>query len=366
MDYPHPNVFVNDKGAIDFSDIYTNEIGEWDKRAITYGYQDFDKSLDESKALKNLLIENSKNGLQFIADADARSASGFHPNAHLWDNQADAVTGLNQVIEVRKKAMSQFGEQAIPNGTPLSKLEDVLVPLYNYHRYQYEAVTKVIGGINYTYSVRGDANQIKPTILSNEMQQKALKAALKCLSAETLTLPESILQLIPPRPPLLYGVGELFEKRTGMSFDALSAAEALADFQLGFLFNVERTNRLVQNKARAGVIGWDDVLDQILESIWYTKIPNGLAGSIQQQTQQQTLHWLIGVSQSTDANYEVRSITQQRIKQLKAKLEALSKSDPMHSAHYQYAIERIKSPEKVILSKPVAMAPGAPIGCDLD
>jgi hypothetical protein len=38
----------------------------------------------------------------------------------------------------------------------------------------------------------------------------------------------------------------------------------------------------------------------------------------------------------------------------------------MHSAHYQYAIERIKSPEKVILSKPVAMAPGAPIGCDLD
>ena len=366
MDYPHPNVFVNDKGAIDFSDIYTNEIGEWDKRAITYGYQDFDKSIDESKALKNLLIENSKNGLQFIADADARSASGFHPNAHLWDNQADAVAGLNQVIEVRKKAMSQFGEQAIPNGTPLSKLEDVLVPLYNYHRYQYEAVTKVIGGINYTYSIRGDANQIKPTILSNELQKKALKAALKCLSAETLTLPESILQLIPPRPPLLYGVGELFEKRTGMSFDALSAAEALADFQLGFLFNVERANRLVQNKARAGVIGWDDVLDQILENTWYTKIPNGLAGSIQQQTQQQTLHWLIGVSQSTDANYEVRSITQQRIKQLKAKLEALSKSDPIHSAHYQYAIESIKSPDKVSLPKPLAMAPGAPIGCDLD
>ena len=66
MDYPHPNVFVNDKGAIDFSDINTNEIGEWDKRAITYGYQDFDKSLDESKALKNLLIENSKNGYNLL------------------------------------------------------------------------------------------------------------------------------------------------------------------------------------------------------------------------------------------------------------------------------------------------------------
>ena len=64
MDYPHPNVFVNDKGAIDFSDIYTNEIGEWDKRAITYGYQDFDKTVDESKGLQNLLIENTKSRIK--------------------------------------------------------------------------------------------------------------------------------------------------------------------------------------------------------------------------------------------------------------------------------------------------------------
>jgi len=366
MDYPHPNVFVNEKGEIDFSTIYTNEIGQWDKRAIMYGYQDFDKATDESAALQNLLTENSKNGLQFIADADARSASGFHPNAHLWDIQPDAVVGLKQVIDVRKKSLSQFGEEAIPNGTPLSKLEDVLVPLYNYHRYQYEAVTKLIGGINYTYSVRGDVNQIKPSILSNEMQQKALKAALNCLSAEILTIPENILKLIPPRPPLFYGVGELFEKRTGMSFDALSAAETLADFELSFLFNVERANRLVQNKARAGVIGWDNVLDGILANTWYTPIPNGLAGSVQQQTQQQTLQWLIGVSQSADANYEVRSIAQQRLKQLKLKLERLVIADAIHNAHYQFAIDRINSPDKVSLPKPLTIPPGAPIGCDLD
>ncbi|NCW13169.1 MAG: DUF5117 domain-containing protein [Chitinophagia bacterium] len=151
MDYPHPNVFVNAKGEIDFSDIYTNEIGQWDKRAILFGYQDFPKGTDESKALQSMLEENSKNGIQFIADADARAASGFHPNAHLWDNQPDAVDGLKQVIAVRQKSLSGFGEEAIPNGTPLSKLEDVLVPLYNYHRYQYEAVTKVIGGMNYQY-----------------------------------------------------------------------------------------------------------------------------------------------------------------------------------------------------------------------
>ena len=85
MDYPHPNIFINEKGEMDFSKVYTNEIGAWDKRAILYGYQDFDKNIQEAEALQNILAENTKQGLLFIADADARAASGFHPNAHLWD-----------------------------------------------------------------------------------------------------------------------------------------------------------------------------------------------------------------------------------------------------------------------------------------
>ena len=365
MDYPHPNVFVNAKGALDFSTIYTDEIGLWDKRAITYGYQDFPKSINEASALNNLLEENSKNGLQFIADADARAAGGMHPNAHLWDNQPDAVDGLMQTFAVRNKAMQQFGEDAVKVGTPLAQLEDMLVPVYNYHRYQYEAVTKLIGGVNYQYSVRGDKNQIQPTILPNAMQQKALDAALACLAPSFLSIPENVLQLIPPRPPMYYGVGELFTKRTGLSFDALSPAEALVDFELSFLFNAERANRLVQNKARSGSMGWDNVLDAILDKTWYAASVSGLAGSVQLQTQQQTLSWLIGLSQSSDANFEVKSICANRLNKLKSKLTSLSISNPKLAAHYQYAISRIDDPEDIILPKPVVIPPGAPIGCDL-
>jgi len=365
MDYPHPNIFVNAKGALDFSTIYTDEIGLWDKRAITYGYQDFPKGTDEANALNNLLEENSKNGLQFIADADARAAGGMHPNAHLWDNQPDAVDGLMQTFAVRNKAMQQFGEDAVKVGTPLAQLEDMLVPVYNYHRYQYEAVTKLIGGVNYQYSVRGDKNQIQPTILPNAMQQKALDAALACLAPSFLAIPENVLQLIPPRPPMYYGVGELFTKRTGLSFDALSPAEALVDFELSFLFNAERANRLVQNKARSGSMGWDNVLDAILDKTWYAPVVSGLAGSVQLQTQQQTLSWLIGMSQSSDANFEVKSICANRLNKLKSKLTSLSISNPKLAAHYQYAISRINDPEKITLPKPVVIPPGAPIGCDL-
>jgi hypothetical protein len=365
MDYPHPNIFVNAKGALDFSTIYTDEIGLWDKRAITYGYQDFPKGTDEATSLNNLLEANSKNGLQFIADADARAAGGMHPNAHLWDNLPDAVDGLMQTFAVRNKAMQQFSEDAVKVGTPLAQLEDMLVPVYNYHRYQYEAVTKLIGGVNYQYSVRGDKNQIQPTILPNAMQQKALDAALACLAPSFLSIPENVLQLIPPRPPMYYGVGELFTKRTGLSFDALSPAEALVDFELSFLFNAERANRLVQNKARSGSMGWDNVLDAILDKTWYAPSVSGLAGSVQLQTQQQTLSWLIGMSQSSDANFEVKSICANRLNKLKSKLTSLSISNPKLTAHYQYAISRINDPEKITLPKPVVIPPGAPIGCDL-
>jgi hypothetical protein len=366
MDYPHPNVFVNQKGEVDFSDVYTNEIGQWDKRAIMYGYQDFPKNTDVPKALNNLLEENSKNGLLFIADADARAASGFHPYAHLWDNQPNAVDGLEQVLKVRTTALQHFNENALPNGRPLTQLEETLVPLYNYHRYQLEAVTKLIGGINYNYSVKGDANQIQPSILPNAIQVKALDAALACLSPKVLTIPENILALIPPRPPMYYNIGELFDKRTGMSFDALAAAEALSDFELAFLFNIERANRLVQNKARANTIGFDDVVSALLQKVWYSPIEKGLPGSVRMQTQQQVLHWLQGVEQSAEANYNVKSICHEKIQELRSKIILMAKTDLANKAHYQYAINTIDHPDKIVLPKPVSMAPGAPIGCDLD
>lgn len=363
MDYPHPNVFLNSKGDIDFSQVYTNEIGEWDKRAIIYGYQQFDPASDERNALNAILEENTKRGLLFIADADARAANGMHPNAHLWDNGKDAVDELKNVLAVRQKAMDQFSELAIRERTPVSRLEDVLVPVYNYHRYQLEATCKLIGGMNYSYSVRGD-QQVKPQVLPNAVQQKALQSALDCLSPEILTMPTRIIQLIPPRPPMYYGVGELFSKRTGMSFDPVAAAEALADYELEFLFNAERANRLEQFKAQAGTIGWTDVLDAIIEKTWKAPVQKGLKGEIQLQTQQMVLTWMLGLSQSDNANYIVKSICFDRLQSLKQFATLQAKVTPSLKAHYAYAIERISKPKDISLPQHKDIPPGAPIGCD--
>lgn len=365
MDYPHPNVFVNNKGDIDFTQVYTNEIGEWDKRAITYGYSDFAPGTDENTALNTILEENTSKGLLFIADADARAASGFHPKAHLWDNGTDAVDELKNVLQVRKTALNGFSEQAIRVNTPLSRLEDVLVPVYNYHRYQLEAACKLIGGMDYSYSVRGDKQQT-PQILPRATQEKALQAVLDCLSPEQLTLSDKILQLIPPRPPLYYGVGELFAKRTGMSFDPVAAAEALTDFELSFLFNAERANRLSQFKAQANTPGWDEVLDAIIAKTWKAPVQKGLKGEIQLQTQQMVLTWMLGLSQSDNANYITKSICFDRLQLLKQYAEQMKNSNPSLKAHYAYAIERISKPKDITLPQHKEIPPGAPIGCDWD
>ena len=365
MDYPHPDVFVNSMGVIDFNQVYTNEIGEWDKRAIQYGYTQFADQNKEQSGLLELLEENTKKGLLFIADADARAESGMHPYAHLWDNGTDATDALKKIIQVRKLALDNFSDNTIQTNTPNAKLEDVLVPIYNFHRYQLEANCKLIGGMNYSYSVKGD-QQVKPTILSKAIQEKALAAALDCLSPELLTLSNKIISLIPPRPPMYYGIGELFQKRTGMSFDPLAAAEALTNFELGFLFNPERANRLVQFKAEAGSLGWDDVLDATIQKTWKSTAKKGLEQQVQLQVQQMVLSCIMALSQSESANYAVKAICFDRLQIIKGLALAAAKTNPSLKAHYLYAVERINKPKEISLPAAKSIAPGAPIGCDWD
>ena len=48
MDYPHPLVTLQADGTLDYSQVYADGIGEWDKVAIAYGYQDFPDGTNEA------------------------------------------------------------------------------------------------------------------------------------------------------------------------------------------------------------------------------------------------------------------------------------------------------------------------------
>lgn len=368
MDYPHPTVALDANGNIDLSNAYATGIGEWDKVAITWGYQDFPKNTDETKALNDILNNAIAKGLLFISDVDARATGGAHPKAHLWDNGDDAVKEFGNTLKIRKKALDNFSEKNIRNGVPYAVLEDVLVPIYNFHRYQVESVAKLVGGMNYNYAIRGD-KQVVTEILSKEIQQKALDAMLQAISPEVLTLPENIIKLIPPRPQGYNPNRELFSKRTGLTFDPMSAAEAATSFPMYFLFHPERATRLVEFKARANNLGLDDVINAVVEKTWKSPRLIGLQRSVQMQTEQIMLTHLLALSVNENASWLVKSIANQSIKNLKTWIEA-KKTESKESdylAHLDYALDRMKAPERAKVESEKPLPPGAPIGmCSMD
>ncbi len=265
MDYPHPQVNL-EGDQIDYSKAYETGIGAWDKVSVAYSYSDF--GMDESKVLPKLtsILEDAKSkGLWFITDQDARPASSAHANAHLWDNGKDIIAELDAMLALRAKAIDNFSVDNIRTGEPLSVLEDVFVPLYLYHRYQTEAVAKVIGGMVFDYQVKG-SNQDAMKVVSAKRQRLALKSLLKTIDANTIAVPKEKLSLFPPRA---YGYArgrESFKSKTGASFDPFSAAETAADITFSFVLNPERASRLIQQKALdPNQLGLDEVIDQLID-----------------------------------------------------------------------------------------------------
>jgi hypothetical protein len=365
MEYPPPLVTINSNDEIDLSNAYTNEIGEWDKVSIQYGYQQFPKGADEAVALEKILTDATTRGLTFISDRDARDPGGLHPSAHLWDTGTDAVSELNRVMKVRAKALSKFGKNSISKGVPMAMLEDVLVPVYLFQRYQVEAATKVIGGQYYSYAIKGDGQMITQSV-SKEDQLKALYAVVDCMDPKALALPQSIIDLIPPRPANYDYNSELFNRKTGLAFDPLAAAEAATDIPLSFLFNTKRLNRLVEYQAENNGLGIDDMIKVLTSKIWNQKKADGLEGLIQKQNEQMLLTYLLAVSINDNASFATKAALLKSIDDIKTKVTSqLKKSkDDTQKGYLLLTLERIKSPEKAKISLHEAAPPGAPIGCD--
>ncbi len=365
MDYPHPLIQLNAKGEMDFSEVYDEKIGDWDKVAVTWGYQDFPSTVNEKTSLNIIMSEAIKRGLQFISDRDARSPGGLHPDAHLWDNGTNVVDGLKEVMKVRTKALQQFGEKNIVPGMPMAMLEDALVPVYFYHRYQIEAVTKLVGGMYYSYAVRGDG-QVITKMLSKAEQQNALNAVIDCIDPKVLQIPDRIAALIPPRPSGYIGSRELFRKRTGLSFDQLSPAETAADLPFSFLFNSERLSRMVQFETNGG-LGLNEMIQTLVDKTWKATRRSGMEGLIQQQTEQVLLTYLLASSVDENNSFAVRSVLQKALTDLKKYIDLqLKTATSTYNGHLQLAFERMKNPKDAKPTLHKEAPPGAPIGCDAE
>jgi hypothetical protein len=368
MDYPAPRAKLGADGVPDLSDAYAKGIGEWDKVSVAYGYQDFPAGTNEQQALDRTLSEAFARGLMYLTDQDARPPSSASSVAHLWDNGTNVIDELGNVMKVRAAALRRFGENNIREGAPMATIEEVLVPIYMYHRYQVEAAAKVVGGQDYVFSVKGKGDR-NPQIVSPEEQRRALAAVLETIKPDALAVPESLLRLIPPRPSGYPRTREDFRIRTQPVFDSLAPAEAAADHVSGFLFNQERAARLVQFHARdARNPGLGEVIDKILTSTWKAPAAQGYAGEIQHTVNMIILNDLMSLASGERALNQVRAIASWKLDQLKtwATQQTRLTADENRRAFLYYAIEQIKrfqdDPRKINLTRPQAPPDGQPIG----
>lgn len=371
MDYPHPYFTVDSNGKIDASRAYAVNIGDWDKVAINYGYREFaTTSEDEKSALDKILSDADRAGQVFITDEDARPFSSAHPHAHLWDNGNDPAAELDRVLAVRAAALNNFGENAVKPGTPMAQLEQTLVPLYLFHRYQTEAAIKEIGGLDYFYNLRGD-DLANPSIVDPAQQRKALDSVLKTLTPGTLTLPESLLRLLPPVPPGYPRTRESFPSHTGLTFDPIASAESAADLTLNVLLDPARASRLIEYHMRLPA---SPALRSVLEAVSTTvaerpEAGHSMSSEIERAVEFRAVEAMLALAVSPAASSQARAIAHFHIRDLLKQWKSTPMpQDTAEAIHRAALIDRIENferdPDKFVPAKSVEAPPGMPIGED--
>lgn len=362
MDYPHPLITLNDS-LPDFSNAYATGIGSWDRVATAYSYSDIPINSSAKDHLNTILQKAQDEGLTYISDADARAKGGAHATAHLWDNGLNAAKELYNIMELRKKRIANFSIDNIRSGEPHSVLEDVFVPLYFYHRYQTEAAIKMIGGMEYAYTIKGDGQEVHKVITS-EAQEEALKAVLSTLTPDALKIPPHILQLFPPRAYDYRRDRESFKSNNGVAFDAIGAAATSSDMTLSVLLHPQRANRMVQQAAlHEDAMGFHRVLKALKHQIFSRKnIKDDYGHEIQQTIQYSLLQHIMNIAASPQSTPQTKAIAYATLKDISGRLKALS--NPYKSYLSREISAFMRNPEKFKPKRVPKIPDGSPIGTD--
>lgn len=365
MDYPHPTLkIIGDE--ISYENAYAVGIGDWDKVSVSYNYSVFDDDIDENIALQKILEKSYNNGHRFISDSDSRPIGGAHPKSHLWDNGSNATNELYNLLKIRKIALNQFSLDHIKIGENYSVLEDRLVPLYFLHRYQVEAVVKMIGGLNYNYGVKSNI-KYKVSPVNTDDQRLALKGLLKSISPSELTIPKSLHSILSPRTFGNYRNRESFGSQTGVAFDYLGISNSLSDAIIGMILNPQRVSRLIQQDAiYEDQLTFNEVISELINQTFKSTNSDSYEQSLRQITQSNLIKHLMKLGNYTYIYPQIRAEVYNSLEELS---KWLSKNKQIKfSEFYQNQISQFNSQSELISPLKTEKIPdGSPIGsiaCD--
>ncbi len=363
MDYPVPQVAVNGD-RLDFTDAYAVGMGGWDRFAIDWLYADVDQAELDRRASEGAAT------WRFVSDGDARIGGDSQVWGSLWDNGADPVAELDHLMQVRRVALDRFGLANAPHGAAVNDLRRRLVPIYLYHRYQVDAVAKLVGGVDYGYPVVGDGREAA-TPVAAEIQRAALRSLTATLAPAELDLPDRLLALLAaqqsgeddPQHDI-----EVFASRQGRAFDAGSAAEVAADVTLSALFAPQRVERLTDAGRRdPSFLGLGETIDAVTTAAFAPAA--GRLGEPARRVQARTVLTLAGLLRSDEVSATSAAVISDRLDVLAGRLAGSRTGDPVQKAHDRWLsgllrdsgrLDQLLEANRVETPTP----PGSPIGAE--
>jgi uncharacterized protein DUF4953 len=216
---------------------------------------------------------------------------------------------MERETAVRRVAIARFGERNIRPGQPLALLQERFVPVYFMHRFAINAVSKTIGGMEYSNAVRGDGQQATRPIATAQ-QRQALRMLLDALKPSELAIPDTVLTLMVPNATNVTPQVELFGSRTRPAFDELGAARTLAQMIVDAVLQRDRAARLVAFSTRGpgDHLTLGDVIGALVNDTW--RAPTAATPklqALQRVAQRAVLDRLILLAADDQASPEVRA-----------------------------------------------------------
>jgi len=370
MDYPTALAELKPDGTIDLSKAYHQNIGEWDKIAINWGYREFPNRGNDEAALDKILDDAWTGDYRYYTNQDI----DIHPKADQWTNGANQTDELTRLMKVRRAALDRIGLNTIRKGVPTVMIEEPLVPIYMYHRYAVESTASAIGGQDFTYAMRDDNHGTPVEWVSGEAQRKAIDALSATLKPSELTIPRRILELLPPRPPGYPAHRELFPRTTGEGFDPVNPASIAAEVTIGFILQPDRAARMVtQNALDQSLPGLGEVIDRLMRATFDQPTSGTYEAEVRRATERVLVDRVMWLAQASP-NAQVRAIAALKLDRMRtrsattgAASTSMNESERAHRSLMAADIRRFQ--ERPVVDQmggrivpPSPAPPGAPIG----
>jgi len=322
MDYPFPIISINARGEIDLSKAFAPGAGAWDTLTVRYGYTWFPNADAEKAGLEKIVKDGLTRNVRFVADQHS-DAGGSIPDATRWVEGSSMVDALERTSQVRKVLIDKFDERAIKPGEPMSLLNMRFAHVYLHHRYSLEGVVKYVGGMDFTYAMRGDG-QTPTKILAPAAQRKGLTMALDALEPAALAVPERVLAMIPP-VPAGGDATTAWLGYSGTALDQISLAGGLATEVIEAIFDGDRAGRLVLFNARdAANPSLDEVTRTVIDRTWgAAALSKPGDQALRRTVQQVVVNTLLDRAGDATALPEVRNVIELNLEALKTRVQAM-------------------------------------------